>query len=157
MIWTPDKTLWLPNRFSPGCNCCGSGADDCVICNSGTTPANVIVTVPALTNGTCSNCVSVGGNYNLPQNPYSACHYFLQPTTPCDHGTYATNMNVYIYSDRVEFSLSWGGSSGQVLQWRQTHSGTINCDFSSYSLPFYTTWGTPVYCTTSDPVYLTAA
>lgn len=169
------RPLWLPNRFSPGCGCCGSTGEPCNQCNSGTTPANIVVAVPTLTNGLCTSCASMAGNYTLPQSPGAsyACQFYLRLTSGTAPACFThqfpytlqgIDLNLYIYANRVQFSMTWSYSATvwDRLTWYTLHTAPIDCDFSSYSLTFQhsqQSGGVSAVCTnpSNTAVLITAA
>lgn len=92
MVHFPDGVSgvnWYP--------CCSGGVtpEDCGLCDPGTTPTAVQVTIPPLSNGACTGCDAIGGTYILPHiNLCSYYRYVAVSLGACGSRTFRISANI---------------------------------------------------------------
>jgi hypothetical protein len=94
------RPLWLPNRFSPGCQCCGS----CPNCDANGTPSVIPLSWAGVANNFCATCTNWNsGTYALQQNQafYSGCAW-LATYQQC-----SINHNFLLYFQGTGTSAYW--------------------------------------------------
>lgn len=113
----------------------------CILCTTGTTPATVQVTIPAIGNGTC-DCSNLAGTYILTQTAPDSCYY---------DGTFSINMGscgnvsfkitAYFFNFLGEMRrciIQKVGGSGDDATWEYNGSAPMEWDCSgTLAMPFF--------------------
>lgn len=108
--------------------CCSGSVPppECYLCDTGTTPTSVQVTIPPLYNGTCTGCDAIGGTYVI---PYSAGCGFRRDVTvtlgACGSRTFRIEAN-------ITNEAGWVGrvirvtnlSTGEYTEWKRIDGGS---------------------------------
>jgi hypothetical protein len=155
-----DSGLWLPRggivgpdrrrpdsrRRMPGYPCCCQGHEqgyDCNSCINNKAPATWKLVVSGITNGACSNCLSLNGTYVLTQySQYNPClwqywpPFSISPCPPCCIAVYFyVRLNTtgtpptYSLSSDVHLSSSTDTcrGCGDEFQFKYESSSPIDC------------------------------
>lgn len=124
----------LPLAFFTGqanCFCC-SGT--CSVCSTGTTPAEISVTLSGITNGSCSDCTTLNDTFVVVRGSGTSClwSYDIDPDICTDY----KNVTVFLFGTTITVSTGTDGLFEHIDYYSDVGSAPFDCGFSAYDVPY---------------------
>ena len=150
MLLASDPSFALiPVLFFPGqagCFCCAASVASCNCCDVGTTQLEYEVTITGISDlSTCSECATINDTFIVTQDPGSSCtwRYTFSPEL-CGLSFSSLRFFMSFFLDDLSVTIDNNGAfpSEQIVWFNGSAGMPLNCDFSSYSVPFSGVSGT---------------